>query len=58
MRTFEPPVNPKDRDSVIRWLVWADPNGCHTDEDCILEGLPIHTLETALICRRDISQRD
>lgn len=32
---------------VIAWLVWNDPNGCYTDEDCATEGLEPLTLETA-----------
>jgi len=28
-----------DRDAIIAWLCWNDPNGAYTDEDCEDEGL-------------------
>ncbi len=35
-----PDVNENERASLIRWLVWNDPNGCYTDQDRSDEGLP------------------
>lgn len=29
----EPRVDVQSRDSIIRWLVWNDRNGCYSDED-------------------------
>ena len=29
-----------ERQELIDWLEWNDPNGCYSDEDCDLEGLP------------------
>ena len=36
-----------DRDAIIAWLCWNDPNGCYTDEDSEAEGLPRLTLNSA-----------
>lgn len=37
------------RQNLINWLVWNDPNGCYTDADCDLEGLPRLTLISAAL---------
>ncbi len=44
----EPSVDITNRESLINWLVWNDPNGCYTDSDSVREDMPIITLETAL----------
>ena len=50
MRHWTPAVNVNDRDSLIGWLVWNDPNGCYRDRDCIAEGLPLLRHIDALLC--------
>ena len=35
------------RDDIIAWLCWNDANGCYTDTDSDLEGLPRLTLDDA-----------
>lgn len=40
-----PRVDTHDRESLIAWLVWNDPNGAYTDGDCADEGLAPLTLE-------------
>lgn len=34
----QPAVSWNDRDSMIEWLQWNDPNGCYRDADMITEG--------------------
>jgi hypothetical protein len=51
--TATPCVDDNDRESLIRWLVWNDPNGCYTDEDAIAEWGKPHDLETLQTCHRD-----
>ena len=41
-----------DRDRVISWLVWNDPNGIYTDNDSIREGLDPLTLADAVATMR------
>ena len=36
-----------DRQAIIDWLVWNDPNGVYTDEDSDIQGMPRLTLESA-----------
>lgn len=35
------------RDVLIDWLVWADPNGAHTDAQVAVEDIEPYTLVTA-----------
>lgn len=42
----EPTADIDSRESLIRWLVWNDPNGCYTDEDAMLEWGRAHSLST------------
>ena len=44
----EPSVDITNRESLINWLVWNDPNGCYADSDSVREDMPIISLETAL----------
>jgi len=42
-----------DRDAIIAWLCWNDPNGVYTDEHCEDEGLPPMPVDIA----REIMRR-
>jgi len=37
-----------DRQQLIDFLEWNDGNGCYSDFDCIMENLPLLTVEVAL----------
>jgi hypothetical protein len=37
-----------DRDTLIDWLVWVDPNGVYTDEDMQADGMEPMSLEDAV----------
>ena len=39
-----PTVDTADRESLIAWLEWNDPQGCYSDADCEAEGLVPLTL--------------
>ncbi len=49
----EPTVDMTDRESILRWLVWNDPNGCYLDEECDEEGNARWTLDDALKAYRE-----
>lgn len=36
-----------DRETLIAWLQWNDPNGCHTDALAAVEGFEPYTLDRA-----------
>lgn len=36
-----------DREGILKWLAWNDPNGTYLDSDCLLEDLPCLDLEMA-----------
>lgn len=35
------------RETLIAWLAWNDPNGSHTDEDAIADGIEPYDLDSA-----------
>ena len=37
-----------NREQLIDWLCWADPNGIYRDEDSIREGMDVLTYDEAL----------
>ena len=37
-----------NREELINWLCWNDPNGVYRDEDSIREGMDVLTYEEAL----------
>lgn len=46
------------REQIISKLQTVDPNGIWSDEDCIAEGYPILTIETATEALWEILNRD
>jgi len=43
-----PAIDPANRESLIHWLCWNDPNGTYTDDACTTEGIDQLTLKEAL----------
>jgi len=43
-----PAIDTTNRESVIAWLVWNDPNGSYTDHASEVEGYDPLTLEEAV----------
>lgn len=39
----------KDRVSITNFLQWNDKNGCYTDDNCVVEEVPIMTYEDAVL---------
>ena len=49
----EPVPNINNRDSLIEWLQWNDPNGSYSDAESARDELPRITLEEAINCYFD-----
>jgi hypothetical protein len=58
MLNAAPTVNAGDLESLRAWLLWNDPNGCYTDDECDAEGLPRLTLAEAQSLYREQSSPD
>lgn len=50
---IEPTPSIDNRDSLIEWLQWNDPNGSYSDYESDRDELPRLTLEEAISCYFD-----